>query len=107
MDSSTRFPELSECISRTVQEYFAKASVPWPHDVEHPTVRIEAFLEDDARHGKSSPCETLRIVSVCVTQSYPPEPRKGARLFRPYLVPTFGLTQGISAGLRDFLQIWS
>jgi hypothetical protein len=66
MDSTKRFAELSECINRAIQDYLTKTNVAWPSQVEHPVLRVEAFIEDDAHEQMSPPLRSLQIASVCM-----------------------------------------
>jgi len=58
---------LSECIGRAIQEHLAKANVGWPwpqlSNLNHPILRVEAYLEDKNDGINISWSE--RIASVC------------------------------------------
>jgi hypothetical protein len=52
---------LSECIVRAIQDHLANSNIEWSH-IDHPILRVEAFLEDT--NGNSSMPRSQRIASV-------------------------------------------
>ncbi|KAF2680326.1 DEAD-domain-containing protein [Lentithecium fluviatile CBS 122367] len=60
----TEIDGLSDCIARAIQEHLAKENVEWPHlgSLDHPILRVEAFLED-RDDGRALP-RSERIASV-------------------------------------------
>jgi ATP-dependent RNA helicase DDX49/DBP8 len=60
---------LSDCIGRAIQEHLAKANIvwPWPHisSLDHPILRVEAYLE--VQNGGANSPRSERIASVCAT----------------------------------------
>ena len=59
---------LSECIGRAIQEHLAKSdiNIAWPQidSLNHPILRIEAFLEEAGPHDATRP-PSERVASVC------------------------------------------
>lgn len=59
---------LSECIGRAVQEHLAKSNlnIAWPQidGLNHPILRIEAFLEEAGSSNVVRP-RMGRVASVC------------------------------------------
>ena len=59
---------LSECISRVIQEHIAKSNIDgiWPQldSLNHPVLRIEAFLEEAGNNDNVARARSERIASV-------------------------------------------
>lgn len=61
---------LSECIARAVQEHLKNSNIEWPglDGIDHPRLRIEAFLEDGGQDATQD-ARSEKIVSVSSSQN--------------------------------------
>ncbi|KAF2183216.1 DEAD-domain-containing protein [Zopfia rhizophila CBS 207.26] len=66
MNPLERIEGLSECIARAIQEHLSKSYVQWPFagNLNHPILRVEAFLEDgDRSNASNAPPERIASMS--------------------------------------------